>query len=164
MKSSIIAAMGKNRVIGKDNKLMWRLPDELAYFKQTTMGHHLIMGRKTFESYPKVLPGRTSIILTGKKSFNVPETCFVKPSLQEAFAFAKGRDEKHCFVIGGAQVYAQIIREIETIYLTYIDFEEDGDAYFPEFDENDFHVSIVKEQVKNKRNPYPWTAKRFDRK
>lgn len=163
MKISIIAAMGKNRVIGKDNQLMWRLPQELQYFKQTTMGHHLVMGRKTFQAYPKALPGRTSIIVTRQEFFDVPSGCLIKHSLEDAFAYAKTQGEQECFIIGGAEIYTQTIDSVDHIYLTYVDFCEEGHAYFPQFDEARFHVETLKTQTKDELNPYAWIAKRFDR-
>lgn len=164
MRTSIIAAMGKNRVIGKNNKLMWRLPQELAYFKETTMGHHLIMGRKTFESYPKVLPGRTSIIVTRNEKFEVPLSCLRAASIEDALSLARYEEEQEAFIIGGAQIYAQTIEEADRLYITYVDFEEEGDAYFPEFDEGAYTLVREKTVEKDEKNPYAWTAKVLDKR
>lgn len=164
MKISIIAAMGKNRVIGKDNQLMWSLPQELQYFKKTTMGHHLIMGRKTFESYPKVLPGRVSIVVTSNPQLKLPLEIIRAASIEDALSLAQYEGEEEVFIIGGANVYAQTIDQADRLYLTVVDFEEEGDAYFPEFDEAAFQEVSQTHVAKDDKNPYAWTAFVFDRK
>ena len=131
---SIIAAMDQNRVIGIDNKLPWRLPADLAHFKALTMGHHMVMGRKTYESLPggKPLPGRTSVIVTRDAAFSAPG-CIVAHSLDEAVAACAGDDE--AFFIGGADMYRQALDVAQRLYLTEVKTAVAGDAWFPEFDQ-----------------------------
>ena len=132
---SIIAAMGRNRAIGYKNTLPWRLPADLQRFKQLTLGHHILMGRKTFESIGRPLPGRTSIIITRQKDFQA-EGCLMAHSLDEAIDLAKSRGEQEAFIIGGAEIYAQALPVADRMFLTLVDAEPEADAFFPECDEN----------------------------
>ena len=111
---SAITAIGKNRVIGKDNQLLWKLPLELKMFKETTMGHHLIMGRKTFESHPP-LPGRTSIILTRDSTYEGPEGCLVRHTLHNALMIAKNNNEREVFIVGGEEIYARAMPQVQKL-------------------------------------------------
>src|SRR5258708_289568 len=124
MKRALIAALARNRVIGIENRLPWRLPSDLARFKQLTMGHHLIMGRKTFESIGRVLPGRTTVVIS-RGSFSAPNVISAG-SLEEAFTVAVG--DEMPFICGGAEVYRQGIELADILYLTVIDKEVIGDA------------------------------------
>lgn len=128
---SIIAAMASNRVIGIDNTLPWRLPADLAHFKSLTLGHHIIMGRKTWESLGKPLPGRTSVVVTRDKAFSVPGGVVVH-SLSAAMAVCDGDEE--AFFIGGADLYRQALELADRMYLTEVKTEVSGDAWFPAFD------------------------------
>jgi dihydrofolate reductase len=133
MKISLIAAMSKNRVIGKNNDLPWRLPDDMKYFQKTTKGHVVIMGRKNFDSLPanfKPLPNRTNVILTRNKDL-VVEGCEIFTELTEAINFAKDCKEEELFIIGGGEVYKQSLHLADRIYLTRINHEIEGDTYFP---------------------------------
>jgi dihydrofolate reductase len=131
---SLIAALAKNRVIGAGNALPWRLPEDLKHFKALTMGHPVIMGRKTFESIGKPLPGRTNIVVSRSPGF-AAEGCTVVESPRAALnaAFAGGGGEE-AFVIGGAELYGALLDSADTMYLTEIEQTVDGDAWFPEFD------------------------------
>lgn len=131
MKLSIIAAMARNRTIGINNTLPWRIPEDLKRFKALTMGHRIIMGRKTFDSIGKPLPGRTTVIVTRNRGLPVPAGCLVTHSLEEAIAACAGNLE--VFVAGGAELYAQALSLADTLYLTELQQEVDGDAHFPEF-------------------------------
>lgn len=135
MTLSIIAALGRNRAIGYQNQLPWRLPADLQRFKQLTLGHHILMGRKTYESIGRPLPGRTSIIITRQADYKA-EGCLIAHSLEEAIALAKARGEQEAFVIGGADIYAQAIPLADRMYLTFVEAEPEADAFFPMFDEN----------------------------
>ena len=126
---SIIVAVAKNGVIGKDNQLLWRLPDDLKRFKQLTLGHPMIMGRKTFESIGKPLPGRTSIVITNQKDFSV-EGILVAHSLDEALNIARGLEEKEAFIIGGGEIYKQALPLTDHLYVTEVDLVIDGDTFF----------------------------------
>ncbi len=130
---SIIVAMAKNRVIGINNTLPWHLPADLKHFKALTMGHHIVMGRKTYESIGKPLPGRTSVVVTRNADYSAPGVIVVN-SLDAAMA-ACGKDEE-IFVIGGAELYAQALSLIHTLYVTEIQQDIAGDAHFPLLDKN----------------------------
>lgn len=139
---SIIVAMGKNREIGAKNSLMWHIPGELPRFKQITMGHPIIMGRKTFESIGRPLPGRANIVITRDTNF-VREGIIVCSSVEEAIERAKiAPSPEEIFIIGGGQIYGQALRLTDRLYLTLVDKEyPDADAFFPEYEEFDKMVS-----------------------
>ncbi len=126
---SIIAAMGENRVIGRGNEMPWDIPSELQRFKERTMGHPVIMGRKTFESIGHPLPGRKNIIISSRRGF-APEGCLVVPDLRSAITAAEGVDE--VFICGGEAVFRETMPLADRIYLTIIGEEFDGDTFFPE--------------------------------
>lgn len=128
---SLIAAMARNRAIGIDNTLPWRLPEDLKHFKALTLGHHILMGRKTFESLGRPLPGRTSVIISRNSDFQAPG-CVVVHSIEEAVATCK--DDEEIFFIGGAELYRQALAFADRLYLTEIKAEFEGDAWFPELD------------------------------
>lgn len=133
---SLIASLGKNREIGKDKELLWRIPGDLSRFKSITMGHPIIMGRKTYESIGRPLAGRTNILITRDPSLSI-ENCFVARSLAEALTLADnapGSDE--IFVIGGGEIYKEAIKMADRLYLTLVDQSvEDADTFFPEYPE-----------------------------
>jgi len=130
---SIIVAVAKNNVIGKNNQLLWRLSNDLKNFKEITMGHTIIMGRKTFESLPKVLPGRKHIVLTRDKSFSVPnEMVEVFNSVTELLKSLS--PEIEYFVVGGGEIYKTLMPYCEKLYLTKVKEEFKGDTYFPKID------------------------------
>ncbi len=131
----MIAAVAKNRVIGKANDLPWRLPDDMKYFMQTTNGHHVIMGRKNYESLPdkfKPLPGRTNIVVTRQNDFRAAG-CTVVHQLDEGIRIAKENQEQELFIIGGAEIYQLALPVADRLYLTEIDAAIDGDTLFPLF-------------------------------
>ena len=132
---SVIAALAKNRVIGIENRLPWRLPEDLAHFKALTLGHPILMGRKTFESLGRPLPGRTNIVITRNANYN-PDGCLVADSIPSALALCADADE--VFFIGGAELYAQAIPLADRLYLTEVDIEAEGDAWFPDTDHSAF--------------------------
>jgi dihydrofolate reductase len=130
---SLIAAMDKNRGIGKNNKLPWHLPSDLKRFKRLTMGHYLMMGRKTYETIGKPLPGRVMIIVTRQKGY-LAEGCTVVNSIQQAITEAENHHEEELFVIGGAEIFQQVLDIADKIYLTNVHAEIDASVYFPEID------------------------------
>jgi len=132
---SIIAALARNRVIGIENRLPWRLPEDLARFKALTLGHPVVMGRKTFESLGRPLPGRTNIVITRNPDYR-PAGCLVADSLAAALALCREADE--AFFIGGAELYAQALPLADRLYLTEVQLDAAGDAWFPEFDRGAF--------------------------
>ncbi|HEX8699871.1 MAG TPA: dihydrofolate reductase [Myxococcaceae bacterium] len=131
MRLSAIVAMAANRVIGVNNQLPWRLPADLARFKRLTMGHHLVLGRKTYESIGRPLPGRTFVVVTRQRDY-APPGVKVAHTVDEALALAQGDDE--VFVAGGAELYAQTMDRLNRLYLTRIERDFPGDTYFPEVD------------------------------
>ena len=122
--------MAKNRVIGADNKIPWHLPNELRMFKNLTMGHHMVMGRRTYESINRLLPGRTTVIVTRQRDYSVPGA-IIAHSIDEALE-ACGKDE--CFVIGGADLFRETLPIADRLYLTIVDAEPAGDTFMPSFD------------------------------
>lgn len=135
---SLIAALTQNRVIGRNNDLPWSLPDDMKYFMQTTKGHHVVMGRKNYDSIPakfKPLPNRTNIVVTRQSNFNAPN-CIVVNSLEAAVDLAKKNKEEELFIIGGAEIYKLSMAVATKLYLTEIKTELEGDTHFPEVDKN----------------------------
>ncbi|MBT8272301.1 MAG: dihydrofolate reductase [Bacteroidia bacterium] len=129
---TIIAAAGENDAIGKDNKLIWHLKDDLIRFKELTSGHHLIMGRKTFESFPKPLPNRTHIVITNQENYDVPEGVLTANSLEAAIALCK--DDPQPFIIGGGEIYRQGMQFADKIELTRVHESFEADTFFPKID------------------------------
>lgn len=131
---SIIAAIDENNALGKDNKLLWHIPEDLKRFKDLTSGHPIIMGRRTFESIGKVLSGRLNIVVTRSSVF-VAEGAMIRHSLEEALELAKNSGQDEIFIIGGAQIYRQALPLTDKLYLTLVPGKHDADAYFPEYPE-----------------------------
>ena len=132
---SLIAAMGKNRVIGADNSIPWKLPQDMKRFKELTTGKPVVMGRKTFEAIGRMLPNRTNIIITRDRNYKA-EGCVVVHSTEEALKAAHKNQE--FMIIGGAEIYKQFLPIANRMYLTFIDKNFEGDAYFPEYDKNEW--------------------------
>ncbi len=149
-KLSLIVAMAKNRTIGMNNTLPWRCPEDLKHFKALTMGHHMIMGRKTFDSIGKALPGRTTVIVTRNTELKV-EGCLVAHTLAEALKLCAGDDE--IFIVGGAELYAQSLPLVNTMYVTEIQQDVQGDAHFPEFDKKSWRE--ISREVRRQEAPQP---------
>ena len=159
MLSTIVAA-SENNVIGKDNQLLWHLPDDLKHFKRTTKGHHVIAGRKTFESQGKPLPHRTNIIVTRNPDYRA-EGCIVVNSLDRALELAQADDEP--FIIGGEQIYRMALPLVERIYLTRVHAEFEGDTFFPELDMDQWKEISREYYSKDERNEYPFSIIILDR-
>jgi dihydrofolate reductase len=130
---TLVVAAARNNVIGKDNQLLWRLPNDMRYFKNVTWGMPVVMGRKTFESLGKPLAGRTNIVLTRNSSWKVDGATTVK-SLDDAIFLAKQMDVKELMVIGGGEIYKMVMPKANRIHLTRVEAEPEGDAWFPEID------------------------------
>lgn len=162
MMISLIVAMDRNRVIGKDNKLPWHLPADLAYFKRITMGHPIIMGRKTFESIGRPLPGRENIVVTRNRSFQ-PEGCTVIHSIDDIQKIAAERD-KEVFVIGGAELFQASLPFADRLYITKIDASFPGDTFFPSFYEEDWRLVSSEKGPKDEKNPYDYVFLLYERK
>lgn len=147
MSYTIIAAIGKNRELGKNNNLIWHLPNDLKFFKQVTSNHSIIMGRKTFESLPRMLPNRKHIVLT--TSENLPSEVEVYKELKQLLERYKDTTEE-IFIIGGASIYSQFLEHSDKLYLTEIDEEDkDADVFFPEFDKSNYTSELIKENEDN---------------
>ena len=131
MKITIIAAIANNNALGKDNQLIWHLSADLKRFKKLTTGHHIIMGRKTFESIGKPLPNRTTIIITRNKNYK-QEGCLVANSLKQAIEMVKNDDSP--YIIGGSQIYKQAIKIADKLDITYVHHNFEADVFFPEID------------------------------
>ena len=142
---AMIAAMAKNRVIGRDNKIPWHHPDDLRHFKQLTLGHALIMGRATYDSIGRPLPGRRTIVVSRNRALRI-EGCDVAPDLDAALALARATDPEP-FIAGGGQIYAEALPRATTLYLTRLDDTHLGDAYFPELNEAEW------EETERRRQP-----------
>ena len=157
---SIIVAMARNRVIGANNAIPWRLPGELALFKRITMGHHIIMGRSTWESIGRLLPGRTSVVISRNPAYTVAGA-LVAHSLDEALAVCG--DDPEVFVIGGAQLYASALPQADRLYLTIVEAEVAGDTRMPGFDLSQWRLVSREPHAADERNPYPYTLHVYDR-
>jgi len=154
MTLSLIAAMDRKRVIGRDNALPWRLPEDLRYFRRMTTGHAVIMGRRNYESIGRPLPQRVNIVLSRNPDFRAPG-CIVAGSL--AAALEAAGDDPEIFVIGGADLYAQALPLADRMYLTLIDADFDGDARYPEFDARDWRMVQRDDRQPDRENPYPFS-------
>lgn len=152
MSLSIIVAMASNRTIGVNNTLPWRCPDDLKHFKALTMGHHMIMGRKTFDSIGKALPGRTTVIVSRNTYLKIGG-CLIAHSLPEAIAACAGDTE--IFIVGGAELYLQALPLVDTLYVTEIQQDVDGDAHFPEF--NPSAWTETSREIRSQETPQPLT-------
>lgn len=137
MSLSIIVARAANGVIGRDNQLLWHMKDDMAWFKKTTMNHAILMGRKTFESLPKLLPGRTHYILTGDQNYRAPEGVHIFHHPEDLLA---SLPEGENFVIGGGEMYKLFFDHAEKLYITEVEKDYEGDTYFPNFDEGEWNV------------------------
>jgi dihydrofolate reductase len=150
---SLVVAMARNRVIGSDNRLPWRLPADLAYFKEVTMGHPVIMGRRTFESIGKALPGRLNIVVSRNPQYRAPG-CTVVESLEAAWRAAA--DAAEAFVIGGTSLFAEALPLADRIHLTEVDADVPGDTWFPEFDRSHWNEREVAHHAIDARHAYPF--------
>lgn len=156
---SVIVAMARNRVIGANGAIPWHLPDELQRFKRLTMGHHIIMGRKTWESINRLLPGRTTVIVTRQAGYQVPGTK-VAHTLEAAIAACAGDAE--IFVIGGAELYRAALPLADRIYLTTVDAEPAGDTHMPEFDAADWKEISTEHHAADDRHRHAWHFTVYD--
>lgn len=157
---SLIVAMAKNRVIGADGKIPWHLPNELQLFKSVTLGHHIIMGRKTWESINRLLPGRTTVIVTRRKDYAIAGAK-IAHALDEAIALCAGDTE--VFVIGGGELYRVALPMADRIYLTVVDAEPEGDTRMPEFDAAQWRMNDVRQYYRDDRHAHDYRFEIHDR-
>ena len=161
MRRSLVVAMALNRVIGRDNALPWRLPADLAYFKRVTLGHPVVMGRRTHESIGKPLSGRLNIVVTRQRGYAAPG-CVVVASLDAAWK-AAGTAAEAC-VIGGTSLFKETLPLADTIHLTEVLAEVEGDTYFPSFDRGQWNETEVLRQPADSRHAYPFRIARLERR
>jgi len=159
MTVSIVVAISENHTIGKDNKLLWYLPNDLKHFKEITTGHTIIMGRKTYESVGKPLPNRRNIITT-RQNITIAG-CEVANSIEAALALCGAEDE--VFVVGGAEIYRQSMHLTDRIYLTVVHKEFDGDSYFPEIPANEWTETSREDHEPDAKNALPYSFITFER-
>ena len=158
---SLVVAVARNGVIGRDNRLPWRLPDDMAYFKRVTMGHPVVMGRRTWESIGKPLPGRLNIVVTHNRGFQAPG-CTVVGSLDEAWR-AAGNAGEVC-VIGGTSLFQECLPIADRIHLTEVQADVEGDTWFPPFDRAEWREHLVADHPADDRHEYPFRILVLERK
>jgi dihydrofolate reductase len=156
MIKSIIVAVADNGVIGKDNGLVWHLPADMRHFKNTTLGHHVIMGRKTFESFKKPLKDRTNIVITRNPDYK-SEGCIVVNSVQEALYYSERHHQEEVFILGGSEIYRQSMDVTDKIYLTEVHDEFEGDTFFPEIDKAKWKETSREDHEADEKNPHPYS-------
>ncbi|MBL7814531.1 MAG: dihydrofolate reductase [Saprospiraceae bacterium] len=159
---SAIVATAKNGVIGKDNEIPWYLPADFAYFKRTTLNHHIIMGRNCFESIGRPLPKRTNIVIT-RNPFYIASGCLMVHSITEGVKMAKKNGETEAFIIGGGEIYAQSIDLWDKLYLTEVDLDTEGDVFFPELDMSEWRLVSEEYHTKDEKNEYDYCFKVYER-
>ena len=158
---SIIAAVAANGVIGRANGLPWHLAGDLKWFKKLTLGHHMIMGRRTFDSVGKPLPGRTTVVITRDPSFSAPGV-IVARSVEEALEIAAGDEE--AFICGGAEIYRQTLHRANRMYITQVHADVEGDTFVPEFDDvNDWRLVDREDFEADENNDYAYSFLTYDR-
>jgi dihydrofolate reductase len=153
-KISLIAAIARNRVVGYNNQLPWHLPADLQHFKQLTLGKPIVMGRKTWESLPGLLPGRRHLVITHDQDYQAPGTHVVH-SLEAALDIAS--DSPEIMIVGGAALYAAMLPKAECLYLTLVEADVRGDAYFPEIDWEQWQETAREFRAADEKNPYDCT-------
>jgi dihydrofolate reductase len=162
MNISMIVAMGRNRVIGKQNEIPWKLPAEQNYFKEITMGHTVVTGRKNFESMGRALKGRRNIIITRDKQYQA-ENCEIITSAEELIDKFKASEEE-VFIIGGEEIYKMFLPHSNKLYITIIEEDFDGDTFFPEITENDWVEISSQPGLTDQKNVYVYNYKVYERK
>ena len=163
MTISIIVAAAENNSIGKNNQLLWHLPNDLKFFKNTTWGMPVIMGRKTFESVNKPLPGRINIVITRQPGWNA-ESVVVANDLNDALKKAAETNCKEAFIIGGGEIYRQAFEMADKIYLTRVHAALDGDTFFPAIEENKWHLSSNQDFAADDKHAFSYSFQTWIRK
>jgi len=165
MKVSLIVAMAEGGVIGRAGRLPWHLPADLARFKRLTMDHHLVLGRRTWESIGRALPGRRMLVVSRRaKELELPEGVRGVTSVDEALAIAEQAGDDEVFVAGGARVYREALPRADRLYLTWVQAEVTGDTFFPPVDPADWREVAREEVAADDRNPYATSFTVFERK
>ena len=163
MTLSIVVILSTNNVIGRDNKLPWHMPADLKRFKNLTMGHHVLMGRKTFDEIRKPLPGRINVVITRDHSFGA-EGVAIARSVDEAINKAEAAGDREIFLIGGGEIFRQVIHRADRMYVTRIHAEIGGDTTFPEFDDvSEWRLVDAEHFEADERNAYPYSFLTYER-
>ncbi len=160
---SAIVATAHNGVIGKDNEIPWYLPADFAYFKKTTLNHHIIMGRNCYESIGRPLPKRTNIVVT-RNPFYIVSGCVVVHSVEEGLRIAENNGEEEVFIIGGGDIYKQTMHLLDKLYLTEVNLNTEGSVFFPEINSDQWHLISEEKHAKDEKNEWDYTFKIFERK
>lgn len=160
---SFLWAQDEKGVIGRNNQLPWHIPEDLKYFKRTTMGHPIVMGRKTFDSIGKPLPGRQNIIITRDVDFKA-EGCLIFQSKQQLLEWASKNAPNEIFVTGGAEIFGLLMDEVDRLYVTKIYHDIEGDTYFPIIEWDEWDLVSSETGLKNKDNPYDYEFQVYQRK
>lgn len=160
-KVTMIAAAGENNALGKDNDLVWHLPDDFKRFKNLTTGHYIIMGRKTFESFPQPLPNRTHVVMTRQMDYK-PEGAVIVHNLEDALKIAK--DDSQPFIIGGGEIFKMGLDQTDRIELTRVHGDFEADAFFPELDLSKWELVSSVYHGKDERHKYDFTFLTYDRR
>ena len=156
---TLIAATSTNNALGKDNQLVWHLPDDFKRFKALTSEHYIIMGRKTFESFPKPLPNRTHVIITRQSDYLAPEGCIVVLSLEEAIAICPKNEE--VFIVGGGEIYKQAIDIVDKVDLTRVHTSVEADTFFPEINPEKWELIFEELHIKDEKHAFDFTFQTF---
>ncbi|WP_035645661.1 dihydrofolate reductase [Flavobacterium sp. ASV13] len=157
----MIAAVAENNALGKNNDLVWHLPNDFKRFKSLTTNHHIIMGRKTFESFPKPLPNRTHVIITRQNDYN-PEGCIIVDSIEKAIAVCPENEDS--YIIGGGEIYNLALPFTDIIEITKVHHTFDADTFFPKIDENEWILVESEENFKDEKHLYDYTYETYIRK
>ncbi len=160
---SQIVAASLNNVIGKNNALPWHMPTDMAYFKEKTWGHHVVMGRKNYEAEGKALPGRKNIVITRNKDYTIPDG-FVVSKLEDAIEIAQEAREIELFIVGGEEIYKLAMPLTDRIYLTRIQTEVNGDTFYPELDMNIWQQVSIDKRKADEQNLYDYDFIMYERK
>jgi dihydrofolate reductase len=160
----MVVAAADNNVIGKDNRLLWRLPNDMAFFKNVTWGMPVIMGRKTFESLGKPLKGRTNIVISSHKNFGEGKEIIVAASINDAMQEAGHTDAKECYVIGGGEIYKQAMTQANRIYMTRVHASPDGDTFFPVINDKEWKKVSSTPFESDDKHAYSYTFEIWQRK
>ncbi len=161
MRTSLIVAMANNGVIGVNGELPWKLSADLRRFKQLTMGHSIIMGRKTYESIGRLLPGRISIVVTRQKAYSVMPGALLAHGVPDAVELARGSSE--AFIIGGEEIYRAALPLVDRMYVTAVATEVAGDTYFPNWDPAGWQLAEQSDHVADERNGFDYSFRVYDR-
>ena len=168
MKTSLIVAIAENKAIGKDNDLIWHLPDDLRYFSRITKGHYVIMGRKNFDSIPdkyRPLPSRPNVVVTRNNEF-IAEGCDVVKSVEEGLELAKQNNEEEAFIIGGGQIYKHSLEEnlVDKLYITYVHHSFEADVFFPDYDKSKWKKTSEIFHPKDEKHEFSFSYVTYEKK